>query len=95
MRFINKQEFDALTKNLTTPLFAAPMVGVQWWASDDYQVLGVLTQGRPVHEYSWVTVGRDEQLQYQMLEVGAAQPEAGAAREVLIDAIRLAARSES
>lgn len=94
MQLLGIRQFDALTDHFLTNRILDHVVESDRWTSDELEVLGVAFHNRASHEYSWVTVSRDEQLRYTVLEFGVWRPERAVAWEEMIDAIRLAAPSE-
>jgi hypothetical protein len=60
VQWLKKLRFDALAGHLMTDLMLDHVVATDWWDSDDLEVLGVVLHNRASHEYSWVTVRRDE-----------------------------------
>ena len=80
-----KPRFDALAGYTRQPFILLHTEEIEWHASSDERVLGVITRDRTDHDFGWVALGRDEQLRFRAVAVNASLPSTGTAREQLLE----------
>ena len=80
-----KRRFDALAGYTRQPFILLFTEEIEWHATSDERLLGVLTRDRIDHDFGWVALGRDEQLRFRAVAVNASLPSADAAREQLLE----------
>ena len=91
-----KSRFDALAGYTRQPYIVLLTEEIEWHATSDERVLGVVTQDRIDHDFGWVALGRDEQFRFRAVAVKASLPSADAAREQLLECMRgLAVKPDS
>lgn len=80
-----RRRFDALAGYTRQPFILLITEEIEWHASSDERVLGVVTRDRIDHDFGWVALGRDEQQRFRAVAVNASLPTADAARKQLLD----------
>lgn len=80
-----RRRFDALAGYTRQPFILLVTEEIEWHATSDERVLGVVTRDRIDHDFGWVALGRDEQLRFRAVAVNASLPNAGAARDQLLE----------
>ena len=91
-----KSRFDALAGYTRQPYIVLLTEEIEWHATLDERVLGVVTRDRIDHDFGWIALGRDEQFRFRAVAVNASLPSADAAREQLLECMRgLAVKPDS
>jgi hypothetical protein len=91
-----KRWFDALAGYTRRPFVILLTEEIEWYATSDERVLGVVTKDRTDHDFGWVALGRDEQLRFRAVAASASAPDADSARKQLRDRLyELAAASDN
>ena len=85
---LTKPRFDALAGYTRQPFILLLTEEVEWHATSDERVLGVVTRDRIDHDFGWVALGRDERLRFRAVAVNASLPRQDAARQQLFQRMR-------
>lgn len=80
---ISKRRFDALAGYSRTPRIMALTEELEWYATADERVLGIVLRDRIDDDFSWVAMGRDETLRFRAVKVRASHPSQDEARQAL------------
>ncbi|WP_297494696.1 hypothetical protein [Acidocella sp.] len=85
---LSKRRFDALAGYTRQPFILLFTEEIEWHATTDERVLGIVTQDRIDDDFGWVALGRDKQLRFRAVAVNASLPSAAAARDQLLGRMR-------
>ena len=80
-----RRRFDALAGYTRQPFILLVTEEIEWHASSDERVLGVVTRDRIDHDFGWVALGRDEQQRFRAVAVNASLLTAHAASQQLLE----------
>ena len=83
-----KPRFDALAGYTRRPFILLLMEEVEWLATSDERVLGIVIRDRIDHDFGWVAMCRDERLRFQAVAVNASLLRQDIAREQLCERMR-------
>jgi hypothetical protein len=87
VRPLARRRFDALAGYTRQPIVIQLTQEIDWLATPDERVLGVVTWGRIDHDFGWVALGRDERLRFRAIAANASLQSADAARTALVAAM--------
>lgn len=85
---LDRRRFEALAGYTRQPAIVLVTQEIDWLATEDERVLGVLTWDRIDHDFGWVALGRDERLRFRAVAVNASLSSADEARTALRQRIR-------
>jgi hypothetical protein len=81
LQTISKRRFDALAGYSRTPSITTLTEELEWYATPDERVLGVVLRDRVDNDFSWVAMGRDEALRFRAVRCNTSLPSREAARQ--------------
>lgn len=77
------KRFNALAAYTRKPEIILYIEDIEWYATDDERLLGVLVHDLHDHDFGWVILGRDEQLRFRAVDVGHSESTVVSARQKL------------
>ena len=89
LRPLTRRRFEALAGYTRKPEIVLYVEEIEWFATPDEQLIGMIVHDRIDHDFGWVILGRDERLRFRAIEVGASLPDRDAAYVQLLDAIKI------
>ena len=75
-----KQRFDALAGYARDPKIILIVDELEWYATRDGRLIGMVTFDKINHDYGWVILGRDERHRFRAIKVNVSYPSKDASR---------------
>src|SRR6202040_3415571 len=93
LKELSSRRFEALAGYIRRPEIVLCIEEIEWFATPDERLIGMLTRDRIDSDFSWVLLGRDERLRFRAIDVNSSLPSPGAARQQLFETCCTWARS--
>lgn len=71
IKSLDKRRFEALVGYTRSPTIVLLVQEIEWIATEDERLLGVVTWDRMDHDFGWVVLGRDERLRFRAVDVNS------------------------
>jgi hypothetical protein len=88
MKELSRRRFEALAGYTRVPMIVLIVTEIEWHATEDEILLGMVTLDRIDHDFGWVILGRDERLRYRAIDVNASLESADASRAQLFERMK-------
>lgn len=89
IKALSSIRFKALAGYAREPATVLIFEELEFYATNDERVLGVLARDRHDNDYGWVILGRDEKLRYRAISAGSEFPTQGTGREDLFRILKI------
>lgn len=86
LRPLARRRFEALAGYTRDPKILELVEEIEWYATPDERLLGVIVHDRMDYDYGWVVLARDERLRFRAIDVGSSLATREITREQLLDA---------
>src|SRR6266446_1955960 len=80
---LSKRRFDALAGYARVPKIVLIIDELEWYATPDDRIIGMLTFDKIDHDFGWVILGRDERHRFRAINVNVSFPTKDASRTEL------------
>ena len=84
---LSRRRFEALAGYTRKPEIVIFIEEIEWYATADERLIGMVVHDRIDHDFGWVILGRDERLRFRAIDVSSSLPNVDDARRQLIDAV--------
>jgi hypothetical protein len=81
LKELSRRRFDALAGYTRKPEIVLFIEEIEWHATPDERLIGMISHDRIDHDFGWVILGRDERLRYRAIDLNTSLPSAQTARE--------------
>ncbi len=88
LRELSRRRFEALAGYARTPEIVLYVEEIEWYATCDERLIGLLVRDRIDHDFGWIILGRDERLRFRAIDVNGSLPSPEAARQQLFERIK-------
>jgi hypothetical protein len=88
IKTLARSRFEALAGYARSPKIVLYIEEIEWYATPDERLIGMLERDRIDHDFGWVIVGRDERLRFRAIDVNASLPSPEAARQQLFERMK-------
>lgn len=88
MKELSRRRFDALAGYIRRPEIVLFVDEIEWHATSDERLIGLLALDRVDNDFSWVVLGRDERLRFRAIDVNSSLPTLDAARHQLFERMK-------
>jgi hypothetical protein len=85
IKTLTRIRFDALAGYVRSPKIVLFVEEIEWYATPDERLIGMLERDRIDHDFGWVILGRDERLRFRAIDVNASLASLEAARQQLFE----------
>ena len=85
---LSKLRFDALAAYTRQPHTVILFEEIEWHATADERVIGILIRDRIDDDFGWIVLGRDERQRFRAIDVGSSLATAAQARIELLSKLR-------
>lgn len=88
IKTLTRRRFEALAGYARSPKIVLYVEEIEWYATPDERLIGMLERDRIDHDFGWVIFGRDERLRFRAIDVNASLPSPEAARQQLFEKMK-------
>ena len=85
---LSSRRFEALAGYIRRPEIVLCIEEIEWFATPDERLIGMLARDRIDSDFSWVLLGRDERLRFRAIDVNSSLPSPDAARQQLFERMK-------
>jgi hypothetical protein len=85
---LSSRRFEALAGYIRRPEMVLCIEEIEWFATPDERLIGMLARDRIDSDFSWVLLGRDERLRFRAIDVNSSLPSPDAARQQLFERMK-------
>lgn len=89
LKVLSARRFEALAGYTRKPEIVLYVEEIEWFATPDERLIGMIVHDRIDHDFGWVVLGRDERLRFRAIDVGVSLPDRDAAYVHLLEAIKV------
>jgi hypothetical protein len=82
------RRFEALAGYIRRPEIVLCIEEIEWFATLDERLVGMLARDRIDSDFSWVILGRDERLRFRAIDLNSSLPSPDAARQQLFERMK-------
>jgi hypothetical protein len=88
IKTLTSRRFEALAGYARSRKIVLYIEEIEWYATPDERLIGMLERDRIDHDFGWVIFGRDERLRFRAIDVNASLPSSKAARQQLFERMK-------
>ena len=85
---LSRRRFEALAGYIRRPEIVLCIEEIEWFATRDERLVGMLARDRIDSDFSWVILGRDERLRFRAIDLNSSLPSPDAARQQLFERMK-------
>jgi hypothetical protein len=82
------RRFEALAGYIRRPEIVLCIEEIEWFATLDERLVGMLARDRIDSDFSWVILGRDERLRFRAIDLNSSLSSPDAARQQLFERMK-------
>jgi hypothetical protein len=88
LKNLSRTRFEALAGYIRRPEIVLYIEEIEWYATPDERLLGMLARDRIDGDFSWVILGRDEGLRFRAIDVNSSLTSPNDARQQLFERMK-------
>lgn len=88
LKALSRRRFEALAGYTRKPEIILYVEEIEWYATADERLIGMLVRDRIDDDFGWVILGRDERLRFRAIDVNSSLPTPDTARQQLFTRMR-------
>lgn len=88
MRRLSRRRFEALAGYTRKPEIVLYIEEIEWYATSDERLIGMLARDRIDGDFSWVILARDERRRFRAIDLNSSFPSPDAARQQLFERMK-------
>jgi hypothetical protein len=88
IKSLSFRRFNALAAYTRRPEIVLYIEEIEWYATSDERLIGMLARDRIDNDFSWVILGRDERRRFRAIDLNSSLPTQDVARRQLFEKLK-------